>query len=63
MAGCTATLEVVARFLGLLNLYRESAVAFDQPEPLGTLTVRWTLIQGADGPADPSAAPMDEEYE
>jgi len=40
VAGCTATLEVVARFLGLLNLYRESAVAFDQPEPLGTLTVR-----------------------
>ncbi len=63
VAGCTATLEVVARFLGLLNLYRESAVAFDQPEPLGTLTVRWTLIQGADGPADPAAAPMDEEYE
>jgi segregation and condensation protein A len=61
VAGCTATLEVVARFLGLLNLYRESAVAFDQPEPLGTLTVRWTLI--VDGPADPAAAPMDEEYE
>jgi segregation and condensation protein A len=61
VAGCTATLEVVARFLGLLNLYRESAVAFDQPEPLGTLTVRWTLI--ADGPADPTAALMDEEYE
>ena len=56
-----STLEVVARFLGLLNLYRESAVAFDQPEPLGTLTGRWTLI--ADGPADPAAAPMDEEYE
>jgi len=61
VAGCAATLEVVARFLGLLNLYRESAVAFDQPEPLGTLTVRWTLI--VDGPADPAAAPMDEEYE
>jgi segregation and condensation protein A len=61
VAGCTATLEVVARFLGLLNLYRESAVAFDQPEPLGTLTVRWTLI--VDGPADPAAVPMDEEYE
>jgi segregation and condensation protein A len=64
--GCTATLDVVARFLGLLNLYRESAVAFDQPEPLGTLTVRWTL-----GPADSvrpgaDASPipgLDEEYE
>ena len=73
VAECTATLEVVARFLGLLNLYRESAVAFDQPEPLGTLTVRWTL-----GPAESTAlapvnttpaasistvSPLDEEYE
>ena len=62
VAGCTATLEVVARFLGLLNLYRESAVAFDQPEPLGTLTVRWTLAADGAG-ATPAAAPMDEEYE
>jgi len=65
VAGCTATLEVVARFLGLLNLYRESAVAFDQPEPLGTLTVRWT-VASPDGSAAPAAAPMtslDEEYE
>jgi segregation and condensation protein A len=59
VAGCTATLEVVARFLGLLNLYRESAVAFDQPEPLGTLTVRWTL------PPAEATQPggLDEEYE
>lgn len=61
VAGCEATLEIVARFLGLLNLYRESAVAFDQPEPLGTLTVRWTKVpaetdQPADQSADPSSA-------
>ncbi len=58
VAGCTATMEVVARFLGLLHLYRDAAVTFDQPEPLGLLTVRWT---GA-----PSGAPTavdDEEYE
>lgn len=42
VAGCEVTLEVVARFLGLLNLYREAQVAFDQVEPLGPLTVRWT---------------------
>lgn len=39
--GCTETLQVVARFLGLLNLYRDAAVLFDQPEPLGELTIRW----------------------
>jgi len=33
---------VVARFLALLELFRESAVAFEQMRPLGELTVRWT---------------------
>ena len=37
-----STLVVVARFLGLLELFRESAVAFEQVVPLGELTVRWT---------------------
>ncbi|MFJ6820771.1 segregation and condensation protein A [Streptomyces niveus] len=36
------TLTVVARFLALLELYRERAVALDQEEALGPLTVRWT---------------------
>ncbi|WKX69613.1 ScpA family protein [Streptomyces sp. XD-27] len=40
------TLTVVARFLALLELYRERAVVLDQTEALGALTVRWT---GADG--------------
>ncbi|MFE6229312.1 MULTISPECIES: segregation/condensation protein A [unclassified Streptomyces] len=40
------TLTVVARFLALLELYREKAVALDQPDPLGELTVAWT---GGDG--------------
>ena len=38
-------LVVIARFLALLELFREAAVAFDQVSPLGELTVRWT---GAD---------------
>jgi segregation and condensation protein A len=33
---------VIARFLALLELFREGAVAFDQMQPLGELTVRWT---------------------
>ena len=42
VADCDGTLHIVARFLALLHLYRESCVAFDQVEPLGALTVRWT---------------------
>ncbi|NJP35323.1 segregation and condensation protein A [Micromonospora thermarum] len=45
-ADCEATLEVVARFLALLELYREGLVAFVQDQALEELTVRWT------GPAD-----------
>lgn len=36
------TLTTVARFLALLELFREGAVAFDQVTPLGELSVRWT---------------------
>lgn len=36
------TLTTVARFLALLELFREGAVGFDQVSPLGELTVRWT---------------------
>ncbi|MFF0025542.1 segregation and condensation protein A [Streptomyces sp. NPDC005496] len=44
------TLTVVARFLALLELYREKAVALDQEEALGELLVRWT---GGDGEEQP----------
>ncbi len=36
------TLTVVARFLALLELYRERAVVLEQQEALGGLTVRWS---------------------
>ena len=36
------TLTTVARFLSLLELFREGVLAFDQVSPLGELTVRWT---------------------
>ncbi len=36
------TLTRVARFLSLLELFRQGAVGFDQLTPLGELTVRWT---------------------
>lgn len=42
------TLTVVARFLALLELYREKVLAFEQPEALGPLTVRWIGDADAD---------------
>ncbi|MER6610910.1 segregation/condensation protein A [Streptomyces sp. NPDC000927] len=41
------TLTVVARFLALLELYREKAVALDQDVALGELLVRWAGGEGA----------------
>lgn len=41
-ADCAGPLEVVARFLAVLDLYRTAEVELDQPEPFGELTVRWT---------------------
>lgn len=46
--GADATGIVVARFLAILELYRGSAISFDQIEPLGELTIRWTADQWSD---------------
>jgi segregation and condensation protein A len=45
VADAGSTSVVVVRFLALLELFREGAVAFDQVTALGELSVRWT---GAD---------------
>ena len=42
VAGVTDTLVVVARFLGLLELYREGVVRFEQVAALGELQITWT---------------------
>ncbi len=70
-ADCAGTLEVVARFLALLELYREGLVSFDQAEALGDLHVRWTgqeqpgraVCAGADWdpPITDDAPPADEQ--
>ncbi|MFB9908339.1 segregation and condensation protein A [Allokutzneria oryzae] len=41
VSDCEHTIEVVARFLALLELFREAVLQFDQEEPLGELCVRW----------------------
>jgi segregation and condensation protein A len=38
---CEDTYEVVARFLAVLELYRDGCVSFDQVAPLGDLYVTW----------------------
>ncbi|PRY19552.1 condensin subunit ScpA [Pseudosporangium ferrugineum] len=50
VADCENTLEVVARFLALLELYREGLVDFEQPVSLDELTIRW--IGGDDASTD-----------
>jgi segregation and condensation protein A len=42
VADCETSIEIVGRFLALLELYRTGAVAFDQAEPLGVLQISWT---------------------
>ena len=42
IAGVDQAGVVVARFLSVLELYRHSALSFEQLEPLGELTLRWS---------------------
>jgi len=70
------TLTTVARFLSLLELFREGAVAFEQAAALSELSIRWTggddasaedlVTDEFDGPppdqdAEPAAGPPEEE--
>ena len=63
---CEGTLEVVARFLGLLELYRDGLVAFEQTEALSELHVRWTgpdvedEVEATESEFDEEAAPETE---
>ncbi|WP_033221527.1 segregation and condensation protein A [Kitasatospora phosalacinea] len=46
VADAENALVVVARFLALLELYREKALDFEQPRALEELVVRWTAASG-----------------
>jgi segregation and condensation protein A len=63
VSDCEHTIEVVARFLALLELYRESSVQFDQDEALGVLTVRWIggSVEQAVAAAEANRAGVEEE--
>lgn len=58
VAGADRRGVVVARFLAVLELYRADAVAFEQVEPLGELSIRWT----AEHWSDASLATLGAEY-
>ena len=42
VADCSESIQIVGRFLALLELYRARTVTFEQSEPLGVLQVSWT---------------------
>ncbi len=48
IAGAEVKGVIVARFLAVLELYRGAAIGFEQVEPLGELTIRWTAEQWSD---------------
>ena len=48
IAGAEVKGVIIARFLALLELYRAAAISFDQLEPLGELTIRWTAEHWSD---------------
>lgn len=56
----TERLVTVARFLALLELFRDALVGFEQVSPLGELTVRWTAGPDDGGKyLDPAAGPSE----
>ncbi len=59
IAGVDQAGVVVARFLAVLELYRHTALSFEQLEPLGELTLRWT----ADRWSDESLATLGADYD
>lgn len=46
-ADCEDTYEIVARFLAVLDLYREKCISFEQEAPLGELYISWITVDGA----------------
>lgn len=42
IAGASEKGVIIARFLAVLELYRQGSVGYDQIEPLGELTLHWT---------------------
>jgi segregation and condensation protein A len=48
VAGAGVKGVIIARFLAVLELYRHAAISFEQLEPLGELSLRWTAEHWSD---------------
>ncbi len=48
IGGATIKGVIVARFLAVLELYRQGSIGYDQIEPLGELTLHWTAEHWSD---------------
>jgi segregation and condensation protein A len=48
IAGAVVKGVIIARFLAVLELYRQGSVGYDQIEPLGELTLHWTAEHWTD---------------
>ncbi|WP_370566244.1 ScpA family protein [Cryobacterium sp. BB736] len=59
IAGVAQRGVIVARFIAILELYRGANVSFEQLEPLGELTIRWT----ADHWSEESLANLGADYD
>ncbi len=59
-ADCDLPVQIVARFLALLELYRRKTIEFDQPDPLGPLAVSW--IGELDGAQAAQEVTIEEDY-
>lgn len=59
-ADCDLPVQIVARFLALLELYRGKTIEFDQPDPLGPLAVSW--IGELDGAQAAQEVTIEEDY-
>lgn len=56
---CELPIQIVARFLALLELYRGKTIEFEQPDPLGPLAISW-IGEVADQPVQPVS--IEEDY-
>lgn len=63
VSDCGHTVEVVARFLALLELYREKVLLFEQETPLGELVVSWVGGSVAQAQAEAEAQRVRQEEE
>ena len=60
VADADSTLVIVARFLALLELFKEAVIAFEQAQALGELDIRWTGSELGDVTIDDEFDEFDE---